>query len=386
MSKFIPYGKQSISQDDIDAVLNTLQSDWLTQGPAILNFENALMMRCEANFAYVVCNATAALHLAYLTLGVDKGDWVWTSPNTFLATANAALMCGASVDFVDICPQTYNMSVEALEKKLIQAEKNNTLPKVVVPVHFAGQSCDMQKIHALSRKYHFNIVEDASHAIGGKYLNKPVGSCQYSDIAVFSFHPVKIITTGEGGALLTNNEKLAEKIALLRCHGMTRNEELMTHSSEGSWYYQMLSLGYNYRITDLQCALGLSQMSRIDQFIQKRHQLQKRYDELLSGLHEVTLPHQSKEAYSALHLYPVLVPVEKRKIIFDYLKSKNIGVNVHYIPVHTQPYYKRFGFKWGDFPISENYYSREISLPLFYGLTEEDQDGIVNLLKESLVL
>ncbi|MED7787538.1 UDP-4-amino-4,6-dideoxy-N-acetyl-beta-L-altrosamine transaminase [Francisella sp. 19X1-34] len=381
---FIPYGRQNISADDISAVVDTLKSDFLTQGPTVRSFEKAVAKYCESKYAFAVANATCALHLAYLALDVGAGDIIWTSPNTFLSTANAAIMCGADVDFVDICSKTYNMSINSLEQKLLEAKKTNKLPKVVVPVHFAGQSCDMQKIHSLSKEYGFYIVEDAAHAIGGKYFDKPVGSCQYSDITVFSFHPVKIVTTAEGGMLMTNSSKLAERIGLLRTHGMTRDESLMTKESEGPWYYEMLDLGYNYRITDMQCALGLSQMSRLDDFVAKRHSILKKYENLLSDCEDVVLPYQFEKSYSGLHLYPVVVPSNKRRRVFENLRNNNIGVNVHYIPVYLQPYYQRKGFDKGYCSNAESYYNGAISLPMYPDLTEEQILKVVRVLKEAL--
>ncbi|GMN90415.1 UDP-4-amino-4,6-dideoxy-N-acetyl-beta-L-altrosamine transaminase [Francisella sciaenopsi] len=381
---FIPYGRQNISVDDIGAVVDTLKSDFLTQGPAVASFEESVAKYCGAGYAFAVANATCALHLAYLALGVGKGDIVWTSPNTFLATANAALMCGAEIDFVDICPKSYNMSVECLKQKLIEAKKIDKLPKVVAPVHFAGQSCDMQQIYMLSKEYGFSIVEDAAHAIGGRYLDKPIGSCEYSDITVFSFHPVKIITTAEGGMLVVNSRELAEKIGLLRTHGMTRDESLMTKESEGPWYYQMIDLGYNYRITDMQCALGLSQMSRLDEFVAKRHAVLSKYEELLSDCSEVVLPYQFDRSHSGLHLYPIVVPADKRRKVFEHLRDNNIGVNVHYIPVYLQPYYQKMGFKKGYCPNAEAYYNGAISLPMYPDLTDEQMQRVVKVLKEAL--
>jgi len=380
----IPYGRQNISQSDIDAVIETLQSDWLTQGPAVTAFENALKSHCTSQYAVAVCNATAALHLAYLSLEIGKGSLVWTSPNTFLSTANAALMCGADIDFVDICPKTYNMSVEALIEKLQKADKEGRLPSLVVPVHFAGQSCDMAEIHKLSIKYGFKIVEDAAHAIGGKYLDKPIGNCKYSDITIFSFHPVKIITTAEGGALLTNNKDLFDKISLLRTHGMTRDPEKMNKPSEGAWYYQMVDLGYNYRITDIQCALGLSQMKRLEEFVNKRHSVRNQYESLFSNIEDVIVPYQSTDSYSSLHLYPVQVGKDKRKEIFDILRASQIGVNVHYFPVHLQPYYRRLGFYEGYCPNAENYYHSAISLPMYPDLTQNQIEYVATKLKEAL--
>ncbi|WP_395167154.1 UDP-4-amino-4,6-dideoxy-N-acetyl-beta-L-altrosamine transaminase [Francisella salimarina] len=381
---FIPYGRQNISDEDIQAVIDILKSDFLTQGPAVNQFEDAVARYCGAKYAFAVSNATCALHLAYLALGVGKGDIVWTSPNTFLATANATIMCGADVDFVDICPKTYNMSVECLERKLIEAKKIGRLPKVVAPVHFAGQSCDMQQIHLLSKEYGFSIVEDAAHAIGGKYLDKPIGSCKYSDIAIFSFHPVKIVTTAEGGMLMTNSSELAAKIGLLRTHGMTRDESLMTKESEGPWYYQMINLGYNYRITDMQCALGLSQISRLDEFVAKRHAILRKYEELLSDCSEVVLPHQFDKSYSGLHLYPIVVPANKRRVVFEYLRNNDIGVNVHYIPAYLQPYYQKMGFKKGYCSNAEAYYNGAISLPMYPDLTDEQIGYVCDKVKEAL--
>ena len=381
---FIPYGRQNISEEDVLAVVDTLKSDFLTQGPVVNQFEDAITTYCSVRHTFAVANATCALHLAYLTLGVGKGDIVWTSPNTFLSTANAALMCGADVDFVDVCFKTYNMSVEALEKKLIEAKAKDKLPKVVAPVHFAGQSCDMQQIHLLSKEYGFSVVEDAAHAIGGKYMDISIGSCQYSDITIFSFHPVKIITTAEGGMLTTNCDSLAQKISLLRTHGMTRDESLMTKESEGSWYYEMAELGYNYRITDMQCALGLSQMSRLDDFVAKRHAVLRKYEELLSDCSEVVLPNQFDRSYSGLHLYPIVVPSDKRKNVFDFLRDNGIGVNVHYIPVYLQPYYQKLSFEKGYCPNAEAYYNGAISLPMYPDLTDKQIVHICNKLREAL--
>ena len=383
----IPYGRQDINQADIDSVVNVLQSDFLTQGPQVPLFEEAVSSYCFAKYGVAVNSATSALHIACLALGLGKGDYLWTSPNTFVASANCGLYCGAKVDFVDIDPLTYNLSTEELERKLIQAKKESKLPKILVPVHFAGQSCDMKKIHELSKQYGFSIIEDASHAIGGKYLDKSIGNCHYSDITIFSFHPVKIITTAEGGLATTNNKNLLEKMQLLRSHGITRDQALMSKNSEGAWYYQQIDLGFNYRMTELQAALGVSQINRLDEFIVKRHALQERYDQLLKDL-PIILPHQSDFSYSALHLYPIQVNTKKinkgRLEIFNALRDANIGVNVHYIPVHMQPYYRDLGFKPGDFPISESYYSNVISLPLFSQLSFDNQDVVVKTLKKIL--
>jgi len=383
----IPYGKQDINKADIDAVVGVLKSDYLTQGPQVPLFEKTVSDYCGAEFGVSVNSATSALHIACLSLGLGEGDWLWTSPNSFVASANCGLYCGAKVDFVDIDPRTYNLSAKELEKKLIQAKKSNKLPKIVIPVHFAGQSCNMKKIHALSQEYGFKIIEDASHAIGGKYLDKPIGGCQYSDITVFSFHPVKIITTAEGGLATTNSEELVEYMRLFRSHGITHDSSLMTKLTEGDWYYQQVDLGFNYRMTELQAALGVSQMQRLDKFVTQRHILQKRYDLLLNDL-AIIKPYQDQDSYSALHLYPIQVDVDSvdksREKIFNELREGGIGVNVHYIPIHTHPYYQQLGFKVGDFPNSESYYNRVISIPLFHAMTLGQQDEVVNNLKNIL--
>jgi len=383
----IPYGKQDINQSDIDAVIDVLKSDFLTQGPQVPLFEKTVAHYCGANHAVAVNSATSALHIACLALDLGEGDWLWTTPNTFVASANCGLYTGASVDFVDIDPRTYNLCANALEEKLIQARQADKLPKIVIPVHFAGQSCDMKRIHELSKQYGFKIIEDASHAIGGKYLNKPIGNCDYSDITVFSFHPVKIITTAEGGLATTNQNKRAEKMQLLRSHGVTRTPKLMTKEADGAWYYQQVDLGFNYRMTELQAALGVSQMQRLDEFVANRHVLQERYDELLTNL-PVIKPYQHPESYSALHLYPIQIELEKieksHAQIFQELRDNGLGVNLHYIPVHTQPYYEKMGFKQGDFPNAEHYYSRAISIPLYQGLSFEQQDEVAYILKKIL--
>jgi len=379
----IPYGKQDINQADIDSVIDVLQSDFLTQGQQVPLFEKTVSDYCGVEYGVAVNSATSALHIACLALGLGENDYLWTTPNTFVASANCGLYCGARIDFVDIDPKTYNLSAEELEKKLIQAKQDGNLPKIVIPVHFSGQSCDMKRIHSLSQEYGFKIIEDASHAIGGRYLDRPIGSCQYSDITVFSFHPVKIITTAEGGLATTNSTKLADKMQLFRSHGVTRNPKLMSKLSEGGWYYQQVDLGFNYRMTELQAALGLSQMERLDEFVALRHKHQKRYDELLKNLPVIT-PYQDMDSYSALHLYPIQIQTDKvkstRKEIFKALRKNDIGVNVHYIPVHTHPYYLQFGFKVGDFPNSESYYNRTISIPLFHAMTLEQQDEVLNVL------
>ena len=383
----IPYGRQDINQADIDSVLGVLQSDFLTQGPQVPLFEKKVSDYCGSEFGVAVNSATSALHVACLALGLGRGDYFWTSPNSFVASANCGLYCGAKVDFVDIDPRTYNLSAKELEKKLIQAKKSNKLPKIVIPVHFAGQSCNMKKIYSLSQEYGFKIIEDASHAIGGKYLDRLIGSCQYSDITVFSFHPVKIITTAEGGLAITNDERLSERMQLFRSHGITRNPGLMSNLSKGDWYYQQVDLGFNYRMTELQAALGVSQMQRLDKFVTQRHILQKRYDLLLNDL-AIIKPYQDQDSYSALHLYPIQVDLDSvdksREKIFNELREAGISVNVHYIPIHTHPYYQQLGFKVGDFPNSESYYNRAISIPLFHAMTLGQQDEVVNNLKNIL--
>ena len=387
----IPYGRQDITQDDIDSVVEVLRSDYLTQGPLVPQFEEAVANYCGANFAVAVNSATSALHIACLALDLGPRDILWTSPNSFVASANCAIYCGASVDFVDIDPKTYNMSVINLEEKLQKAKKNNSLPKIVVPVHFAGQSCEMKKIHALSKEYGFSIIEDASHAIGGRYLDQPIGCCQYSDITVFSFHPVKIITTAEGGMALTNDSRFANKMNLFRSHGITRDSAQMSNlgiaDERGSWYYEQIILGFNYRMTEMQAALGISQLKRLDDYVAKRCELAQMYDVLLRNFDVIT-PYQHPDAYSAYHLYPIQVCGENkaktRKSIFVKLRAKEIGVNVHYIPIHLQPFYVDKGFKLGDFKHAENYYAATISLPLFPLLTESQQKNVVSTLKEAL--
>ncbi|MGQ3890881.1 UDP-4-amino-4,6-dideoxy-N-acetyl-beta-L-altrosamine transaminase [Legionella sp. CNM-4043-24] len=384
----IPYGKQDINQDDIDSVIAVLKSDFLTQGPMVPQFEQNLAAYCGVEYAIAMNSATSALHVACLALGLGAGDWLWTSPVTFVASANCALYCGAQVDFVDIDPATYNMCADRLEQKLIRAEKEGKLPKIVIPVHLAGQSCDMTRIHALGQKYGFRIIEDASHAIGGQYLGRPVGGCQYSDITVFSFHPVKIITTAEGGMATTNQPALMEKMQLLRSHGITRDPALMKNPMAGGWYYEQLELGFNYRMTELQAALGVSQLTRLDEFVARRHELRLSYDERLRDL-PVTTPYQNPDARSALHLYPVLLDLERtgsgHAAIFQALRDRGIGVNLHYIPVYRQPYYQRMGFNASDYPVAEHYYSRAISLPMFSGLSASDLDCIITTLQEILL-
>ena len=383
----IPYGRQDISEADIKAVTDVLRSNFLTQGQVVPAFENAVAAYCGVKYAIAVNSATSALHIACLALDVGKGDIVWTSPITFVATANCALYCGATVDFVDIDPVTYNISVKALSQKLVIAEKAGNLPKVVIPVHLCGQSSEMQAIHKLSQQYGFKIIEDASHAIGGKYQNQPVGNCKYSDVTIFSFHPVKIITTGEGGMAVTNNDVLANKLRLLRSHGITRDESQMTHEPHGPWYYEQIDLGFNYRMTDIQAALGLSQMQRLDEFVAKRHSIATRYNELLKEIPIVT-PFQIADTFSGLHLYVIRLKLieirQSHKNVFAALRSSGIMVNLHYIPVYRQPYFERLGFKVGYFPEAERYYGDAISIPIYSSLTTHQQDDVVSALKEAI--
>ena len=383
----IPYGKQDISQQDIDSVVDVLKSDFLTQGPQVPAFESALTEHSGAQYALAVNSATSALHIACLALGLGEGDWLWTTPVTFVASANCGLYCGAKVDFVDIDSATYNMCPKKLEQKLVTAKATGTLPKVVVPVHLCGQPCDMESIAKLAKEYGFKVIEDASHAIGGQYHEQPIGNCKYSDITVFSFHPVKIVTTAEGGAALTNRKELADKMALLRSHGITRDPEMMTEASHGGWYYQQVDLGFNYRMTELQAALGVTQMQRLDKFVAARHVLSKRYNQMLSEL-PLVLPYQLENTYSGLHLFVIRLKLDEisltHKQVFDVLRENGIGVNLHYIPVHTQPYYQAMGFTKGDFPESERYYQEAISLPMFHGMTEEQQNTVVRVVTEIL--
>lgn len=379
----IPYGRQDVTADDVAAVTEVLRSDWLTQGPVVPRFERAVGDACGADHAVAVNSATSALHIACLALDLRPGDWLWTSPITFLASANCALYCGAQVDFVDIDPQTYNLSPQALATKLAKARIDGRLPKVVVPVHLAGQSCDMAAIHRLSREYGFRIVEDASHAVGARYQDRPVGDCRFSDIAVFSFHPVKIITSAEGGMALTNDAQLAARMALLRSHGMTRDPSLMVREPDGPWYYEQIDLGFNYRMTEIQAALGLSQLTRLRDCVERRHEIARRYEERLADL-PLTRPWQHTDSYSALHLYVVRVAATRRRTVFDSLRAQDIGVNVHYIPLHMQPYYRRLDSVIGRFPEAERYYAEAISLPMYATLREAQQDRVIDALRSAL--
>ena len=387
----IPYGHQDISEEDIEAVVEVLRSDYLTQGPAVPVFEQVICDYTEAKYGVAVNSGTSALHIACLALGLGKGDWLWTTPITFVASANCGLYCGAKVDFVDIDPITWNLSAEKLEEKLKEAEREGKLPKVVVAVHLCGLSCDMEKISNLSKQYGFSIIEDASHALGGQYQEKNIGNGQYSDISTFSFHPIKNITTGEGGMAVTNNPELAEKMRRLRSHGITSDPALMTHSKDGLWYYQQIELGFNYRMSDVHAALGISQLKRLDEFIANRRSIAKRYDQALSGL-SLQLPSKSKtnseDSSSAYHLYIIRLQNSQgksdRKTVLEALRDKDIQAHVHYIPLHTQPYYQQFGFKEGDFPEAENYYSEAMTLPIYSAMSSIEQDTVVRELKAEL--
>ena len=392
----IPYATQDITEADIKAVKKILKSDWLTQGPTVEKFEKAVTTYSGSKFATAVNSATSALHIACLALGLKKGDLVWTTPNTFVSTSNSAIFCGAKVDFIDIDTKTFNMSISELKTKLKHAKKINKLPKILIPVHFAGQPCEMKEIYYLSKKYNFKIIEDASHAIGSSYItaNKKkgkihhhikTGSCRYSDITVFSFHPVKIITTGEGGMATTNSKSINAKLKLYRSHGITRNKKEMTSTPDGPWYYQQIDLGFNYRMNDIQAALGCKQIERIDNYIKKRHKIAHYYNRNLQKL-PINLPFQIDHVYTAYHLYVItlhkkLNPKEHLRI-FKKLRKKGIGVNLHYIPVHTHPFYLKMGFKIGDFPNSEDYYKRAISLPMYPSLSRKDQDFVIKCVKD----
>jgi UDP-4-amino-4,6-dideoxy-N-acetyl-beta-L-altrosamine transaminase len=384
----IPYGRQDINQADIDAVVTALRSDFITQGPTVPRFEQAVGAHVGAMHAVAVNSATAALHIACLALGLRPGDSVWTSPITFVASANCALYCGASVDFVDVDPRTYNLCPKALEEKLVRAEREGRLPKIVVPVHLCGQSCDMEAIHALAQRYGFFVIEDASHAIGGRYRGEFIGSCRYSDITIFSFHPVKIITTGEGGMALTNNAGLAERMNLHRSHGITSNPlHLQSRPADEIWNYQQIDIGYNYRMTDIQAALGISQLLRLNEFVLRRHEIARHYDDVFANLPVIT-PWQHPDAYSSYHLYSIRVREamcgKTQRQIYSYLKNAGIGVNLHYIPVYRQPYYAAMGFEAGYCPQAELYYKETISLPMFPSLSDVAQDTVISALRNAL--
>lgn len=387
MSAMIPYGRQSIDESDLAAVMRVLESDWLTQGPAIPAFEAALAARAQAAHAVAVCNATAALHIACLAAGLGPGDRLWTTPNTFVASANCARYCGAEVDFVDIDRHTWCLDAVALERKLADADRAGTLPKVVVPVAFAGRSGDMRAIKRLADRYGFTVIEDASHAVGATYEGRPVGSGDFADMTVFSFHPVKIVTTGEGGAVLTNDDALCARLRSLRSHGITRDAATMERESDGPWYYEMVELGLNYRMTDIQAALGVSQLARLESFLARRRALVRRYATLLDGL-PLVLPQSDVLDDSAWHLYVVRMKLgaisATHRQVFERLRQAGIGVNLHYIPVHLQPYYRRLGFAPGQFPEAEQYYREAISLPMYAGLTDEAQSIVADELRKTL--
>ncbi len=387
--KLIPYSRQDISRADIDAVVDVLRSDFLTQGSGVPQFESVVARYSGVQYAVAVSSATAALHIACLALDLGPGDWLWTSPITFVASSNCALYCGAKVDFVDIDPRTYNMSLDRLADKLAQAEKEGKLPKIVVPVHLCGQSCDMESIHALSKKYGFKIIEDASHAIGGKYQNESIGNCRYSDITVFSFHPVKIITTGEGGMALTNSAELAERMQLFRSHGITPDvKRTQSRPTDEIWNYQQIALGFNYRITDIQAALGVSQMNRLNEFVTKRHEIAARYNKAFINL-PLQTPWQNPDTYSSFHLYPIRIKLNEikhtQRQVYEQLRSVGILVNLHYIPVYRQPYYEALGFNAGYCPEAERYHKDTISIPIYPALSDNQHAHIVNSLRLALV-
>lgn len=381
----IPYGRQSISDDDIKAVVDVLKSDYLTQGPVVPEFEKSICKYTGASYAVAVNSGTSALHIACLSLGLGKGDWLWTSSISFVASANCGIYCGARVDFIDIDPITWNISIDKLKHKLIYAKKHNKLPKIIVVVHLSGLPCDLAEIYKLSKEYGFYVIEDACHAIGSRYNNNNIGSCKYSDITVFSFHPVKVMTTGEGGMATTNIINLANKMRILRTHGITRDPDLMTHDPDGEWYYQQIDLGFNYRMTDIAAALGISQLLRLDSNIKKRHEIVRFYNKALSSL-LLMLPYSDVSRYSSCHLYIVRIKNKKKLYseIFELLTNFGIGVNKHYIPIHTQPFYKNFGFKSGDFPESESYYREAISLPIFPDLTKKEQESVISAVSKAL--
>jgi UDP-4-amino-4,6-dideoxy-N-acetyl-beta-L-altrosamine transaminase len=379
----IPYGRHDISQEDIDAVVSVLRSDWLTQGPAVPAFEKIVAEKVGAKHGVAVNSATSALHIACLALGLGPGDWLWTVPNTFVASANCGLYCGAKVDFVDIEPDTGNIDIEALKRKLVSAKKADALPKIVVPVHFAGQPPDQEAIAELAREYGFKVIEDASHAIGASYKDEPVGSCRWSAITVFSFHPVKIITSGEGGMALTNDAELSWRMTMLRSHGITREQDRMEATNPPPWAYEQQMLGFNYRMTDIQAVLGVSQMARLAGYVERREQLARQYDDRLAQL-PLKLPHRANDRKSSWHLYVVRLSARNRLAVFNAMRSAGIGVNVHYSPVHLQPYYRRLGFASGQYPGAEAYGAEAMTLPLHPKLSAADFDAVVAALATAL--
>jgi UDP-4-amino-4,6-dideoxy-N-acetyl-beta-L-altrosamine transaminase len=381
----IPYSTQSISDADIEAVKAVLTSGWLTQGPAIPRFEQAFAAAHATSNAIAVSNATSGLHIACLALGLGPGDRLWTSTNSFVASSNCALYCGATVDFVDIDPATRNLSISALEQKLAAAQRAGTLPKIVVPVDFAGLPGELRPLRELADRYGFRILEDASHAVGAQYEGVPLGG-SFADITVFSFHPVKIITTAEGGMLTTNDSALAERLRLLRTHGITRDASRFSGEAHGPWYYEQIDLGYNFRMTDIQAALGTSQLGRIGQLHARRLALAQRYDRLLASLPLLRLAVPANRS-CAWHLYVIEIDEScgvARGTVFQRLRDRGIAANVHYIPIHLQPYYRRLGFEPGMFPAAERYYSRALSIPLYPALTDAQQDEVVAALTDAL--
>lgn len=380
----IPYGRQSINNNDIDDVIEVLKSSFLTQGPKIGEFEATIANYVGSQYAIAVNSGTSALHLACLALGLGSGDRLWTSAISFVASANCGRYCGADVDFIDIDPRTLNIDTEKLADKLLNAKREKRLPKILVVVHFAGLPCDMDEIKHLADKFGFYIIEDAAHALGASYQESRIGDCKYSDLCTFSFHPIKSITSGEGGMITTQSERWAEKMRQLRSHGINKDTQTISESGEGDWYYEQTDLGYNYRITDIQAALGISQASRLEHFITQRTAIALRYDKLLVDL-PLQLPPRVENRKSAWHLYVIQVEDAKiRRKVFDKLRNEGIGVQVHYIPIHLQPYYRAIGFKRDDFPVAENYYEKTISLPIFPELSEEDQDSVVRILGDAL--
>lgn len=379
----ISYGKHSVDQQDIDAVKDVLENHFLTQGAKVPAFEKALCDYTQAQYCTAVNSGTSGLHVACLALGVSQGDTVWTSPNSFAASANCALYCGASVDFVDINPITRNICPLILEEKILRAIKTDCLPKAIVVVHFAGSSCDMQTIYELCKPHKIAIIEDAAHGLGGSYKGKPIGSCEYSDLAVLSFHPVKSITTAEGGAVTTNNPDLALNCRLFSSHGITKDNNLMEGEAQGSWYYQQLCLGYNYRMSDLHAALGLSQLTKIDAFIGARRRLAASYIDKLSHL-PIKLPLDKNLNESAWHLFMIELTEQDRKVVYDELHELGVGVNVHYIPIHLHPYYQKLGFTEGQFPNAEAFYAKALTIPLYVELSDKQQDQVIAVLKKVL--